>query len=99
MVWTATFYVCFSANQGSTGGFLLLQYFSGAVRHLRDLQGLNTLFLLSSYLLHYRLYVFVIYLLPMMIHVRVEDRSSGPSKCVFTKMEAEDESWDPVKLG
>ena len=38
MVGTRLSLVCFSVSQGSTGGFLLLQYFSGVVSYPRVLQ-------------------------------------------------------------
>ena len=50
--------MCFSAHRGSTGGFLLLQYPSGVVLQLRDIQmSQHVVSVESSYLIHYRLYL------------------------------------------
>ena len=62
------FYVCFSAHRGSAGAFRLLQYSSGVVWQPRDLQmPQHVISVELPYLLHYKL-LYVIYLLPVMIH-------------------------------
>ena len=45
-----TFYVCFAAHLGSTGGFLLLHYSSSVVDNPGTSKCLNTMFLSSPYL-------------------------------------------------
>ena len=70
------------AYQGSTGGFLLLQYCDGVWQHL-DLQvSQHVVSVESSSLLHCRIYLWF----------RTEQIY------VSTTMAAEGKSWDPVKL-
>ena len=68
MVCAGTFYARFSAHQGSTGGFLLLQYSNGVLW-----QG-------SPNVSTHCFYCF--YLLPVMIHRWVRP-SQGPNKCFY----------------
>ena len=55
MIWVGTFYVCFSTNYGSAGGFPLLQYSSGLFDDPVIFKCLNVVSVESSCLLYYRL--------------------------------------------
>ena len=49
MIFSRTFYACFSADPGEAGGFILFQWNSGLFDNPRISKCLNTLFLLSPH--------------------------------------------------
>ena len=94
-MWVGTFYVCFAAHLGSTGGFLLLHYSSSVVDNPGISKCLNTMFLSSPYL--YFIIGFNCDLFVARNYSWISQKTSTRTKQIyaFITMEAEGEGRDP----
>ena len=97
MVWARTFYVCYTAHHGSTGGFLWVQDSSGVVWQPRNLHVSHHVVLLSPHLCFFT--GFFDDLFVARNDSRMSKKTSTWTEQIygFTTMEAEGESKDPVK--